>query len=232
MKNIFLILILTLIFQFANAQKISITEGSETIDKISRTGMFTIIELDDKVVRKAWEKQLKTYGKVESNKDVYTIHVAQLSAVSNKPCRIISKLTSTPKGTKVWWAIDLGDSYVNSSTNNSAYNSAKKILHEFAAQAYRDDINEQIKAAEKALASSVKNQEKEIKEGEDLVKAVEKNKQEKLALENKLVENAKELEQLKKNIEKNKEEQAAAAQDVEKMKKALEVVKQKLNNIN
>src|SRR5690554_6758909 len=176
MKNIFLILILTLVFHFSNAQKISVTESSETIEKISRTGMYTMIELDDKTIRKAWEKQLKTYGKVESSKDVYTIHVAQLSSVSNKPCRIISKLTSTPKGTKVWWAIDLGDSYVNSSTNNSAYNSAKKILHDFATQAYRDDINEQIKAAEKALASSVKNQEKEIKEGEDLVKAVEKNK--------------------------------------------------------
>lgn len=232
MKRIFLTAVLALTIQFISlAQKVTVTEGSETVEQISRSGMSTMIELDEKIIRKAWEKHLKQYGKIESNKDVYTILVAQVSPVSNKPCRVFSKLTSTPKGTKVWWAIDLGDAYVNSATNNSSYNAAKKILHDFAVQAYKDDVNEQIKSAEKALATSVKNQEKEIKEGDDLVKAVDRNKQEKLSLENKLVENGKQLEQLKKDIEKNKQDQQSAVQDVEKMKKALEVVKQKLNQI-
>lgn len=232
MKNI--VVFFTLLFLSVSlvfAQKVKVNESSEMIDKISRTGQHVIIDLDQKTVAKAWEKQLKSYGKVESSKGVFTVAVANVSGVSSNPCKIISMVQSSGKGTKVWWAIDLGSSFVTSNGSNSAYKGAEKILKEFALSCYRDDINDQIKEAEKALASSVKNQEKEVKNGEQLAKNVEKNKKEKADLGQKLKDNASDLEQLKKDIEKNKKDQESAAQEVEKMKKAVDVVKQKLNSL-
>jgi hypothetical protein len=230
MKNIttFLLLLLTLNLSFA--QKAKVVESTEAIDKISRSGLSTIIELDKKNVDKAWEKQLKNYGKVESSKGVYTIAVANIPGVSSA-CVITSIVKSSGKGTSVWWSIDMGKQHVSSQGNPSSYKAAEKILYDFATTCYKDDISEQIKEAEKAVANSVKVQEKEVKEGETLVRDVERNKQEKINLEQKIKENGEQLVKLQSDIEQNKKDQTAAAQDVEKMKKALDLVKQKLAQV-
>jgi hypothetical protein len=219
------------IYSLSFGQKIKVSESQESIEKIPRTGLSTIIALDDNEVEDMWKKQLKTFGKVENSKGVYTVALANVPSVSSSPCRITSIVKSSGKGTQVWYSIDLGNAHVTSSGNSSAYKAAEKILNDFAILCYKDDINSQIKDAEKALGNSVKAQEKEVKEGENLVKDVEKNKQDKLNLEQKIKENGDQAVQLQKDIVKNKTDQAAAGQDVEKMKKALEVVKGKLTTV-
>jgi archaellum component FlaG (FlaF/FlaG flagellin family) len=230
MKHLLSFFLVLSFFTFSSGQKINVSQTSETIEKIPRTGLAVIIALDEGEVEDEWKKQLKNYGKVESSKGVYTIAVANIPSVSSSPCRVTSIVKGSGKGSQVWWTIDLGNSMLTS--NSSASKAAEKILHDFAILCYKDDINNQIKEAEKALAGSVKNQEKETKEGQDLVKDVEKNKQEKINLEQKIVQNGKDLEQLQKDIAQNKTDQGAAAAEVEKMKKAVEVVKQKLNTVD
>lgn len=230
-KIVFTLLLFFIASQFVVAQKVKVSESTETIDKLDRSGLFVVIDLDQKTVDKMWEKQLKSYGKTESSKGTYTTPVANVSNISSSPVKIVSKVEGSGKGTKVWWTIDMGTSHVTKESNSSAYKSAEKILYEFALECYRVDINNQIKDAEKALSSSVKNQERKIKDGENLVRDIDKNKQEKINLEQKLKDNASELEQLKKDVEQNKLDQTAAASEVEKMKKAVDVVKQKLDDL-
>jgi hypothetical protein len=105
---------------------------------------------------------------------------------------------------------------------------AEKILHDFGVMVYRENINDQIKDAEKVLSQTVKAQEKKVKQGVDLVNKVDRNKQQKINLEQKLKENAEELIQLQKDIEQNKLDQGASSVEVEKVKKAVEAVKAKL----
>jgi len=231
MQKIVFTLLLFVASQFAVAQKVKVNESTETIDKLERSGLFVVIDLDHKMIDKMWEKQLKSYGKTESSKGTYTLPVANVSAISSNPVKIVSKVEGSGKGTKIWWTIDMGTSHVTKESNPSAYKAAEKILYEFALECYRADINNQIKDAEKALNTSVKNQEKKVKEGENLLRDIDKNKQEKINLEQKLKDNAAELERLKKDVEQNKLDQAAAASDVEKMKKALDVVKSKLDEL-
>lgn len=216
---------------FAFGQKIYVDEGNEQIDGINRVGLFTIVNLNSKDVEKAWTKRLKEYGKVESSKSGYSITAAEIPGVTSKPGQIYSRVVKEKGGTKIWWAIDLGTSFVTSSNNSGAYRGASQVLTDFAAACYRDDINNQIADAEKALSKTVKSYEKEVKQGEDLKKAVERNKQEKANLEQKLVDNANQLKTLQSDIEKNKTDQKTAQQEVDKMKKAVEVVKQKLDKI-
>lgn len=231
MRALITLLFVGLLTAKSFSQKIQVLESSETIDRVSKTGLYTIIELDSKNVEKAWERHLKTYGKLESSKDILIIPVAKINEVSSQNCIVSSKVQSTSKGAKIWWAIDLGNSYATPENNNRAYKAAEKILHDFVLNCYKEDINEQIKDAEKALSTAVKNHEKEIKEGEQLVKNVERNKQQKEKLQQELEENAKELERLKRDIEQNKVDQKSTDENIEKMKKAVEVVKEKLNRI-
>lgn len=231
MKKLTSFFALLLTLNLAMAQKVKVVESAELIDKISRSGLSTLIELDSKEIEKAWEKQLKNYGKVESSKGIYSVQIANMPSISSTPCIITSVVKSSGKGTQVWWSIDMGKQHVSSTGNSSAYRAAEKILYDFAITAYKNDISKQIQEAEKAVANAAKVQEKELKEGETLLRDVERNKQEKISLEQKLKENGENLVKLEKDIEQNKKDQAAAAADTEKMKKALEIVKQKLASV-
>jgi hypothetical protein len=213
------------------AQKIQVTESSETIDNVARSGLYTVIDLDSKQVEKAWERHLKAFGKISSFKGYFMLPSANLYDVSPKPVSVYSKIQSLPEGTKVWWAIDLGDGYASNASNHSAYAAAERELHAFAADCYRYDINEQIKEAEKAYAASMRNHEKEVKHGEQLTRNVAHNQEEKVRLETLLRQNAEELDQLKKDIAQNKVAQSEAIGQTEKMKQAIEVVKDKLNRV-
>ena len=232
MKSIYLFVGLGLLsLNIGFAQKVTVVESSETVDNVARSGMYTVINLDGKQVEKSWERHLKTFGKLNSSKGYFILPAATLSDVSSKPASVYSKMFSTPEGAKVWWAIDLGDGYASNSSNHAAYKAAEKKLHDFAVDCYVEDINEQVKDAEKAYAASVKNQEKEVRHGEQLAKNVTHNQDEKARLEGLLRQNAQELEQLKKDIELNKKAQADGLVQNGKMKDAIEVVKGKLSHV-
>ena len=227
-----LLTILLIVCNISFGQKVTVEEIEEIINKVPRTGLATILDLDKKFVDKLWSKHLKKYGsKVSSSKGVYTIESVNISGISNRPIRVISGVKSTGKGMRVWWVLDLGDSYVTKSENKSAYNAAEKILHDFGVKAYREYINIQIEDAEKLLGKMVKKYEKEVKEGIDLQKSVERNKDEKIRLENAIVKNEDDLEQLLKDIEQNKKDQLKSNDDVEKMKGSVERVKAKLAKV-
>ena len=210
------------------AQKVVVTEHDETIDNVTRKGMSTIILLEQEITEKSWLKKLKEFGKVASQKNIYTVEMANISGISSTPVNIISTITQSDKGSKVFWSIEMGKAYVSTKDDPAKYSIAEKILHDFAVMVYREDINDQIKDAEKVLSQTVKVQDKKVRLGGDLVNKVERNKQQKLNLEQKLRDNADELIQLQKDIEQNKLDQAASVIEVGKVKNAVEAVKAKL----
>lgn len=178
----------------AQAKKdIAVMPGHAEIQQVDRKGMQVLIELDGKFVSKNWAQKLKEFGKVETDKGNYIIHGASIPEISSA-CTVYSNVTTTSKGVFVFWAIDLGSEYITE--GHSKYNDAKKKLHDYAAGIYIADVNVQIAAAESALNSSVKNQEKLVKLSETLKSDTQKNAKEKTDLEKKLNDNAKELKTL------------------------------------
>jgi hypothetical protein len=214
-----------------SAQQIQINETFETVENVARAGLYTLIGLDTRTVGKAWEKHLRTYGKLTSNKGIYTVPLANISDLSSGTVSVFSKVQSTAAGTKVWWAIDMAGVYAASLSNHEAFKAASKILHDFAADCYRHDISAQVQEAEEAYFSATRFHEREVKHGEKLLRDLLRNKEEKLRLEEALKKNEETLEQLKKSIEMNKSAQAEAARESDKMKNAIEVVKGKMNGI-
>ncbi len=208
-------------------KKIEVHDAPMSFDGLSRHGMAVQIDLADKEIIKKWEKRLKEFGKLESGKSGYTVNGANIPGLG-KPANIYSIVTSNGTGIKIWWAIDLGSHYVTI-THLADHATCKNVLHDFAVQMYRDDVNRQISDAERALATSTKNQEKTISTGATLSKNIENNAQEKIDLELKLKENAEELVELKKAKEQNVLDQQKAAEEVATMQKALEAVKSKMS---
>ena len=216
---------LTSVNSFAQKRNLKAKLQKEEIEGVSREGAAIDIELNNKSIVKEWESTLKTYGKLTKLKgDAYKVTEATFPGVSGT-CVIYAKCYSSSKGYIVWWSIDNGTQITSNSKNS------ENKLEEFARQQYINDINEQIKDAEDALKSASKAQEKQIDKGEDLVKDISKNGQEKQKLEKELKENEADLVQLNKDVENNKGDQSKAASEVAKMQKALEVVKGKLNNL-
>ncbi|WMJ72354.1 hypothetical protein RCC89_04145 [Cytophagaceae bacterium ABcell3] len=216
---------------YSSAQKISIFESTEEIDKITRTGLGVVVDLDKKALSKSWEKYLKNFGKVESSKNVFTVQTAKMPTISSDPCRIVSEVKKSKKGVMVWWTIEAGTFFVTQDNDKSAYKAAEKLLYDFIHEALSEDIQEQVKDAEKALSAAEKDEKKVVKEGDKLVKDVDKNRKEKSKLEKALKDNEKEHEDLLKEIEKNKKDQKKAAAETAKMQQAVEVVKGKLKQV-
>ncbi len=216
---------------FAQSKKeIEVTSGHAEVQQVDRQGMQVSIELDDKFVTKNWVQKLKEYGKVESEKGGYVIHGASIPDISSA-CTIYSTVISGKSGTKVFWAIDLGGSYITE--GHSHYGSAKKKLKDFATSAYVADINVQIAAAEDALKSSVRDQEKLVKQGENLKNDTQKNIKDKADLEKKLVENAsnlKSLESQELQVE-SKLKDTKATQNTDEQQKLLKENMSITNNI-
>jgi hypothetical protein len=232
MKKLSILLSLVLVSFLSFSQKIKVEGVEEKVNDVPRKGLGVEIDLEEKLVKKLWEKKLKEFGKVESSKGAYYVNGGNMSKVSSSPVNIISSIKSSKSGQVVWYAIDLGDSYVTTDNKKGSYRDAEQILKDFAIQCYTEDINNQIEDAQKALEKTEKEREKKVKEGDNLVKDVENNKKEKEKLEQKLKENADDLVKLQAKQEQNKKDQASANQEVEKMKQAVEAVKAKLNKID
>lgn len=196
MKFLSSILIFSLIHYSTIAQskkEISVVSAHAQVQQVDREGMQVSVELDGKFVAKSWLQKLKSFGKVENEKDSYIIHGAVIPEVSSS-CTLYSTVFTTKTGTVIFWAIDLGDSYVTQGHDH--YEKAKKKLHTYAKEIYIADVNVQIATAEDALSVSVKNQERLVRQGETLKSDLQKNAKEKTDLERKLVENDSEFKRL------------------------------------
>ncbi|ABG57447.1 ATPase involved in DNA repair; chromosome segregation ATPase [Cytophaga hutchinsonii ATCC 33406] len=221
-------LVLTISAVAQSQKTVEVVSGHAQVLQVDRQGMQVTLSLDEKFVTKNWLQKLKEYGKVESEKGGYVVHGATISGIS-QACTIYSTVFSGKTGTVVFWAIDMGDGYVTEGHNHYAH--AKTKLKEFALSAYIADINVQIAAAEAALNSSVKNQEKLTKQGESLKNDTQKNAKEKSDLEKKLVDNEKELKALDASevqIE-NRMKEVKATDNHEEQQKLL---KESLSNTN
>lgn len=228
---IFVYLFGLLYIQNIFAQKINVIEENNTANNKYVSGYSVTIDLNASDVKKSWNKQLKTYGKTVKEGNNISVINANVPSFPTGGTNLYSTTSDSPRGLKIWFCITTPEKW-NSSDKITSESQAKTILHDFAATSYRDNINEQIKDAERALMNASKNQEKVLRNNEKIKNQILDNATEKIELEKKLKQNAADLIQFNKDLEQNKIDQQKAQEEVERMKKATEIVKSKLNEIN
>lgn len=230
MKKLIILLNLFCISLISFSQKVEVISLDQKIEKIPRIGVATYIELDKKDIDGLWKKQLKEYGKVEKDNGIFYVNIANVKNISSSPMKVISIVDKTSQGTMIWLAIDKGDTYIKK--GESGYDEMKKILYDFGIMAYRNDVMEQLKKAEKAHAKALRNQERTVKTGENLSKSLTRNGEQKVKLEENLVKNGEQKVELEQNIEQNLADQKKAAEELEQMQKVVDDVKAKLHDIH
>jgi len=229
------------ITNFASAQQFQILETEIDIKGVPRKGQQLLVQLDKKVVEKAWENHLRekagkivspiTLPKNQIAKGVSVLEKAKIDSISPAPMRIISKVENTPDGTTVWWTLDLGNAYVSKEDTPQQYAAAETFLKDFARKIYSDDIRQQVAEAEKAWQSAQNEHNRVVKQADDLNRNLDRNAARKQELEAELARNVKEHEQITAAIANNLKQQEATQKEVEKMQKAVGVVKAKVGKL-
>lgn len=247
LKAVLLLVVLWGVSQTSWAQRSSAVEETEVeINGISRKGQRILIQLDSKIVEKAWATYLRDYSggtvkgpsilpaaltKSQAGKGIYLVEKAKMDTISSNPMRLMSKVEGSDQGTMVWWTFDMGNAYLNKQQTPQEWERSKALLLQFAKQVYAQDVDVQIADAEKVLQNSQLESDRVIRQANEIQAKIAKNEQRKLELEAALVANAQELELLKKEVEANLKQQEAAKKEVDNMRKAVDLVKAKKASI-
>jgi hypothetical protein len=232
MKEIVLYVLLQILVLGSMAQVISVVPDEAELDGIRRKGVGVVIELDKKLIEKAYVKKLKETGKTEVNKTgsitIKPINLPSLPSTLNATG--FARADQGPKGTRVFLAIDLPTEPI--ALGHPAWEELKKFLYDFALQCYRDDLNTQISEGDKAVDAAVKLNESSTEEGHDIKRKIERNQVERTRLLQQMSENESELLKLKGDSVQNKIIQISTFEEIQKLQKIVEDKKTKLGNLN
>lgn len=221
-----------LVSGMASAQMMRVEESEQVVSGVKRSGQQLSVQLDPKFVEKIWKDHLlQEAGKVKHSKGVYTVEEAKLKNISKQPVRVISTVGTYASGSYVWWALDMGTTHVGKEATPEVYTAAEQFMEDFGRKLYQEDVLLQINEAENVLRNTKKEQDRVVKQANDLQLSIEKNKKRKQDLEAELVRNADELRQLEQNVELNAKQQEASRQQVQAMERAVEEVRAKLRDI-
>ncbi len=231
MKKLFLGFCVLTLFSFQGSLPIiKVYEKEEKLEKLQRKGFAVLILLEEPFVDKAWSKKLKEFGKVDSRQNEYIVTEAVVPNISGQPVRIYSKVTEKAKqGVEVWMAIDLGTEFITK--KHPKADQLEQILYQFAVDIYRSDYLIQVEEAEKVLAKSTREYERTVSAELKIRNKIQRNKDDKKELLEKLKETKMDSIQLVKDLEMNKLEQKQDSLETIKMKKAVESVKTKMAQI-
>lgn len=216
---------LSLLGLSASVQAQTVSSATEKVDQISLVGLSLNLPIEGKFVEKEWEALTKSYGKVTTGRNgVYKIPAANIPALSSDPLNVASKVSTEKNKATIFLAVDKGNAdYVK--PGSSLYDQVETLLKDFAE---RTRLNYDIKLADDLFNEAQKKQDKLTKQGEKLVRDLERNKKEKDNLIKKMDENGRELEQLQRDTETNKTEQENSSKDLDVKKQALEAARAKL----
>jgi hypothetical protein len=221
MKKIFTLLAAAVLGISAFAQKINVTESTESIGGGSNNALVvTIYEADADAVEKGWRSLMKDLDAKVSSKDggIFADN-AMIKTMGNNPIDIYAKIVKVKdKEIKLVVGFDLGGAFLSSGKHSDQYKEAKRMMQEFAVKMTKEGIGGQLKAAEKV-------HEKLTDQHADLVKD-QKN------LEKDIEEYKAKIKKAEDEIVKKKSEQEKKKQEIDAQKKVVDAIKDKEKAVN
>lgn len=177
-------------------------------------------DIDKKVVEKAWEEYMKSYGKMKDNKKAKESYMNQVSIPMINGANKVDMYSKQEEGknqmtTYVW--IDLGGSFANSKDNPKQVEGINQFLFDFWVFAKKKAVSNELEDQEKVQKNLEKDLSKLEGKNEDLKKDIEKAKEK--------------IRQAEIDIEQNLRDQDNKRVDIATQKKMVETVVEKLNSI-
>ncbi|MES2567820.1 MAG: hypothetical protein V4565_13190 [Bacteroidota bacterium] len=222
MKKIILSVALCFALTIANAQKISVKDGSEKFSSGSHNAYSsTIYETSKDDVESKWKSYLKDFKneKVKSdNGEIFGDNVV-IKDWGNNPVDVYTKFEEDKiaKTVTMHVAFDLGGAYLSSS-DGEKHSGAKKMIKEFAVKTTKESMGDKLKEQEKVLGKLEDNQK-------DLEKDNKNSKSE--------IENYKaKIKKAEEDITKNESDQAKKKSEIEAQKKVVETAKGVMSKVD
>lgn len=218
MIRIFSFLFLSILCLSASAQNIEVTESQEKINgSLHNVLTFSVDEGDRSVFEKEWKKLMRSYkGKSERGSEIIFINPA-IPVLNSDTLVVYAMVHTKNKGVDFIAAFEVRNGFVSSKTHPAEFQTAKKLLYDFAIETTKEIIRDQIKEQEKELSK----QQKELKNLE----------KERANLEDEIVKYEKAIEQAKADIEKNLKDQEATKELIVKQKTIVEESEKRLKKV-
>ena len=155
----------------------NVIEITETISVGKKSGYaVNIKQAKKKNVQNAWEKMLKNYNeskeKVEDNKGEIFITGAFIERLHHDNINIYALITELDEGSRVEAFFELDSVFVNSSNNKDASLVITNMMEEFAVDAFKNAVEDELEEEKKKLSDLEKDLEKLVKENEKMHKTI------------------------------------------------------------
>jgi len=195
------------------AQDIKVRESNESFSNGTHNALtVTIYVTDVNMVEKEWKSLIKDYGydKSSEKSDEYFFDNVTIKQLGNNTLDIYSKVDAlkADKAVQLKAAFDLGGAYLSSSEHKDKFEYVNKMMHDFAVKITKESIDDEIKDANKVLATHQSKQASLEKENKDLADDITNYNQ-------KIKKANDQIEQNKKAIEGKKADVAAQQKVVE-----------------
>lgn len=201
-------------------KKIKVTESNSAIGNGNNNALvITLYEVTPSEVEKEWKSLMKDYNaKVSSDKGQLFADNALIKSMGANTMDIYSKVQDNKDGSLTFTVgFDLGGAYLSSGQHGAQFAEAKKIVYDFAVKTTKNNISEQLKAAQK--------KQKDMEEAQaDLVK-------DKTELEKDIAEYKEKIKKAEEEIQTNLKNQETKKAEIEAQKKVVTAVDAKLKAV-
>lgn len=219
MKKINFILLLSFVVSMVSAQEVKQIE--KTMSLGNKPAYYVEVnDVEKKVVEKAWEEYMKSYGKMKDNKKAKESYMNQVSIPMINGSNKIDFYSKQEEGrnqmsTYVW--VDLGGAFASPNDHPKEAEGIKQFLFDFWVFAKKKSVNMELEDQEKIQKNLEKDLSKLEGKNEDLKKDIEKYKEK--------------IRQAEIDIEQNLRDQDNKKVNIATQKKVIEKVIEKLNSI-
>lgn len=204
------------------AQKIKVKESVESIGEGSHNALVvTLYGVNPSDAEDEFKSFMKEYdGKKSSKGGAIFIDNALIKEMGTNTIDIYGKANGKKGDPEITFivAFDLGGAFLNSSEHKSQFNTAEKIVKDFAVKAIKSAVEEQLKDAQKIQSKLEDNQKELEKENKGLNNDIEDYKTKIKKAEDDIVKNKSAQDTKKAEIEAQKKVVA----DIETKLKAVE----------
>jgi hypothetical protein len=208
MKKTLTLAIAAFISFYGFAQKVKVKESNESIGEGSHNALVvTLYGVNPSDAEDEFKSFMKEYdGKRSSKGGAIFIDNALIKEMGANTIDIYGKANGKKGDPEITFivAFDLGGAFLNSSEHKDQFNTAEKIVKDFAVKAIKNAVEEQLKAAQKIQSKLEDNQKDLEKENKSLNNDIEDYKAKIKRAEDDIVKNKTAQDKKKAEIEAQK----------------------------
>jgi hypothetical protein len=211
-------------------QKVTVNKKSERVKSESTDGYSTTLDGKMAEVAAAWEKYIKSIGKVKAGSDYQLVEGPSMGGTVYTSGILYAKSTGNAETGTVWMGIRPDEWTVNDV--KLVEEAVEKLVYQFGIKFYKDKIQAQINEAQEALNIVVRQQQRLVNENKNLNTRLSLNEQQRIQLEKSLESNKLEHLVLEQKIVNNKNAQDSVSATTVPIKRAIEVHQERLRKVN